>query len=249
MIQNSFIHWNGITTEIERTFWKLGISEWSKYPVLKNKLIGFENYFSIWDEEYKESFNALSEGNWKYFANKLNASDLWRIYPEFQSEFLFLDIETNGLGEKNFITCLTLATVSSHKTFIRGKDLEFFWDHFPQNKILVTYNGIRFDLPFVEREFSMKFQGYHLDLMHVLHGMNIKGGLKGSEIQLGIVREKSQGIDGRMAVQLWYRYVESDDEDSLQLLTDYNQEDTINLITVLNVILERKKKVLENLMV
>jgi hypothetical protein len=242
MIQNSFVHWQGVTGAIEKTFWSRGITHWSKFNENKSQLIEFEHYFSIWDEEIIKSNQAYNEQNWEYFAKKLSSADLWRIFPDFSSEFLFLDIETNGLGERNFITCLTLATVHGHRTFLRGRDLEFFWENFPQNKILVTYNGIRFDLPFVEREFTMKFQGYHLDLMHVLHGMNIKGGLKNSEIQLGIQREKSQGIDGRMAVQLWYQYVESDDLDSLNTLISYNQEDTINLISVLNEILIRKKK-------
>ena len=57
---------------------------------------------------------------------------------------------------------------------------------------------------------------------------NLKGGLKAVEKKLGINR-KLKGVDGCMAVQLWYDYVNNNDEAALQTLLDYNEEDVVNL--------------------
>jgi uncharacterized protein YprB with RNaseH-like and TPR domain len=57
---------------------------------------------------------------------------------------------------------------------------------------------------------------------------NLYGGLKSVERQLGIAREV-QGVSGRMAVELWWRYVRYDDTNALRRLLDYNREDVLNL--------------------
>ena len=45
---------------------------------------------------------------------------------------------------------------------------------------------------------------------------------------LGIDR-KLQGVDGYMAVQLWWKYVNNSDNRALRTLLDYNKEDVVNL--------------------
>ena len=45
---------------------------------------------------------------------------------------------------------------------------------------------------------------------------------------LGIDR-KLRDVDGYVAVQLWWDYVNNGNEDSLQMLLAYNAEDVVNL--------------------
>ena len=56
----------------------------------------------------------------------------------------------------------------------------------------------------------------------------LKGGLKKVEQKLGIARDTA-GMDGWMAVRLWWDYVNNDDKEALDTLLDYNREDVVNL--------------------
>jgi len=57
---------------------------------------------------------------------------------------------------------------------------------------------------------------------------NLKGGLKIVERLLGIKRRLT-GVDGYIAVQLWYDYVNNNNKEALQTLLAYNEEDVVNL--------------------
>jgi uncharacterized protein YprB with RNaseH-like and TPR domain len=57
---------------------------------------------------------------------------------------------------------------------------------------------------------------------------NLKGGLKVVEKLLGIERQLTD-VDGYMAVQLWWDYLNNLNEQSLQTLLAYNAEDVVNL--------------------
>ena len=95
---------------------------------------------------------------------------------------------------------------------------------------LYSYNGSRFDLPFIEAKLGIGLKECfkHTDLMYDCWRHNLKGGLKVVEQLLGINR-KLKGVDGYMAVQLWYDYVNNNNKRALRTLLEYNQEDVVNL--------------------
>ena len=97
-------------------------------------------------------------------------------------------------------------------------------------KVLYTYNGSRFDLPYIEVKLGVDLtkRCLHHDLMYDCWRRNLYGGLKEVERKLGIDR-RSAGIDGRMAVRLWWNYKLYDDEKALLTLLGYNREDVLNL--------------------
>ncbi|HUT31747.1 MAG TPA: ribonuclease H-like domain-containing protein [Sedimentisphaerales bacterium] len=97
-------------------------------------------------------------------------------------------------------------------------------------EILYTYNGARFDLPFIKTKLGIDLTEYitHKDLMYDCWRQNLYGGLKVVEEKLAIAR-KTQGIDGRMAVRLWYEYQYYGNNKALALLLEYNREDVVNL--------------------
>ena len=97
-------------------------------------------------------------------------------------------------------------------------------------EIIHTYNGRRFDLPFIHRKLGINLEEMfsHRDLMYDCRKNNLRGGFKAVERQLGITRD-SAGITGFDAVRLWWRYVDAFDLDALNTLLQYNKEDVINL--------------------
>lgn len=97
-------------------------------------------------------------------------------------------------------------------------------------KQLYTYNGTCFDLPFIRKKLKVDLKTClpHTDLMYACHKQNLKGGLKAVEQRLGICRQ-SAGVDGFIAVQLWWDYVNNANTESLNQLLTYNAEDVTNL--------------------
>ena len=99
--------------------------------------------------------------------------------------------------------------------------------------VIYTYNGTRFDLPFIRRllgvDLAQLFQ--HRDLMYHCWQSNLYGGLKAVERQLGIKR-KLLDINGYEAVRLWRRYVNDYNQKALATLLEYNREDVLNLKTL-----------------
>ncbi len=151
----------------------------------------------------------------------------------------YLDIETTGLSPHyDRITVIGIG-------FPRGKDLQVvqLYDSTLTKKRLVdmlqgisklyTYNGGRFDLPFIHQRMGLDIAArvQHHDLMHDCWQERLYGGLKSVEVQLGIPR-KSAGMTGRDAVLLWRRYQDSGDEQALETLLAYNREDVSNLIVL-----------------
>ena len=96
--------------------------------------------------------------------------------------------------------------------------------------ILYTYNGSRFDLPFIWNCLGINLAKTltHIDLMYHCWRKNLYGGLKSVERQLGIDRHLTD-VDGYEAVRLWWRYLNSCDTDALNKLLQYNAEDVVNL--------------------
>ncbi|MCD6359026.1 MAG: ribonuclease H-like domain-containing protein, partial [Dehalococcoidia bacterium] len=95
---------------------------------------------------------------------------------------------------------------------------------------IYTYNGSRFDLPFIHTSLKLDLADYHQhhDLMYDCWKVGLRGGLKSVEQQLGIQRMLT-GVDGLEAIRLWYSYQNDDDDYALRTLLRYNEEDVINL--------------------
>jgi len=97
--------------------------------------------------------------------------------------------------------------------------------------VLVTFNGIRFDVPFMEQSMKMKIPDTpHLDLMYLLRRLGLRGGLKRIERELGLLREDDiADVNGYEAVRLWYRWERQGDVGALEKLCRYNAADVVNL--------------------
>ena len=157
----------------------------------------------------------------------------------------YLDIETTGLSCHYVdITVIGIALEKSRKyhliQLIEGDLYEKkLLDSLEGVDEIYTYNGSRFDLPFIKARLGVDLNRCfkHTDLMYDCWKQNLKGGLKVVERLLDIKRELTD-VDGYMAVQLWFDYINNNNKNALRTLLDYNQEDVVNLR-----ILRRKLKV------
>ncbi len=148
----------------------------------------------------------------------------------------FLDIETTGLSpDYSEITVVGIyLTGPGYESLIQLVSPDINGDiilaALEGVKTLYTYNGRRFDLPFIRSRHGVDLEkGYgHCDLMHNCQQNNLFGGLKTVEKILGINRQTKE-VDGIEAIRLWWRYVNDYDENALKTLLDYNREDVVNL--------------------
>jgi uncharacterized protein YprB with RNaseH-like and TPR domain len=159
----------------------------------------------------------------------------------YLSEFseAFLDIETTGLSAGDCdITVIGIYLTNGTK----NKLVQLVGDRVTGDNLLnslqgtgiiYTYNGMRFDLPFINQRLGIDLAAMykHCDLMFHCWDNNLYGGMKSVEVQLNIPRRFKE-INGLEAIRLWWRYINNYDEKALSLLLEYNKEDVINLKTL-----------------
>lgn len=165
----------------------------------------------------------------EFFLSRLVSCERSRIYPHFRAQMAYVDIETTGLSRGDKITTIALYDGEKLSTYVRGINLEDFIRDIQRYTLLVTYNGTRFDLPFLRSTFQKRFRLAHLDLCPVMQALGYWGGLKRCELLMGIKRQVPEGIDGREAVSLWHRYKQDKDVSALRLLLAYNSQDVLTL--------------------
>ncbi len=157
----------------------------------------------------------------------------------------YLDIETTGLSPwDSEITVVGIHLCNREDTqFVQiiGKDIssQGILEALNGVEVIYTYNGSRFDLPFIHSRLNLNLAEYftHRDLMYDCWRCNLYGGFKAVERQLGIERKLTE-VNGYEAVRLWWRYVDYFDIDALNILLEYNKEDVLNLRTLKERLLE-----------
>jgi hypothetical protein len=234
MLENTYIHVPGIGDTVERKIWESGIRNWGDFLENHHQVRIPKAKKRVLVASIEESVEQLSSGNHVFFSNSIPARHHWRAYRHFKGDTAFVDIETTGLSP-NFheITIIGIYNGKEAKMFIKGINLDDAVDELSKYKQLVTFNGARFDLPFIESEYPGFFNHLHTDLMYPLRKIGYSGGLKNIECMLGLKRSgDTVGISGFDAVRLWKKY-ERGDKKALELLVKYNTEDIVNLETII----------------
>ena len=151
----------------------------------------------------------------------------------------YLDIESTGLSFLfDEVTVIGIQLCNGYDVkFIQfvGNDIttDNILEALHGADIIYTYNGSRFDLPFIHRRLGIDLAQLftHRDLMYDCWKNNLYGGFKAVERQLGIERRLKE-VNGYEAVRLWWKYVNDYNEDALTTLLEYNREDVVNLKTL-----------------
>ena len=229
MLEHTFRHIPGIGPKTEKKLWSAGIHTWDEFaqrgptPFSTKKRDLIAGYL-------RESRQQHRLNNPHFFADLLSANLHWRFFPEFRKSIAYIDIETTGLDRYyESITTIALYNGKSIFYYVRDQNLDDFLDEIKKYKILVTYNGKLFDVPFIERYFNTKLDHAHIDLRYLLGSLGYKGGLKACEYQLGLDRGDLKEVDGFFAVLLWHDYRMNGNKRALETLLAYNIQDVLNL--------------------
>ncbi len=161
--------------------------------------------------------------------------DYWiNLYKESKGNMICLDIEVTHFGgpisviglykpKEGLIEC---------QNFVRGKNLskENISPLFNDVKLILTFNGLAFDIPKIDSEFpglipdNIKIFDLHI----FARAINYKFSLRTLENTFGIQRLTSDSEKKGVAIKLWQEYLKGN-EGSLKKLLEYNAQDTINL--------------------
>ncbi len=229
MLKNTFCHVAGIGAKTEQYLWKQGILAWD--DVVRQPAESWrQKNQPLFRKRIEESMARLDKHDARFFSGCLSSSQHWRLFREFRDSVAYLDIETTGsAGGDDVITTIAMYDGSSVSWFIQGDNLEKFKRAASDFKLLVTYNGRCFDIPFLRKSLHMRLDQAHIDLRFVLAKLGFRGGLKGCEKQLGIHREELDGLDGYAAVLLWNEFKMHRNWGALETLLAYNVLDAVNL--------------------
>ena len=232
MLKNTFCHLPGVGAISEKNLWAAGIHSWECLEndcerIPQKRLDRLRSLLS-------DSYEEMKALNPHYFYECLPSHQHWRLFPDFQDSIAYLDIETTGLDPRlDHITTIAFYDSKDIHYYVRGKNLDEFKDDIQKYKLLATYNGKTFDVPFIESRLGIKLNHAHIDLRYILKNLGYSGGLKSCERQLGFDRGKLRSVDGYMAVMLWYEYKNTGDRKALDTLLAYNIEDVLSLENLL----------------
>ncbi len=236
MLENSFLHLPSVGLETESRLWLQGIKTWSQLAENLRNVFGVKRAERLF-AEIEKCRAAKQNHDFTYFTRAFPASEAWRVLPTLIAENLtesiaFIDIETTGLGFPPQCQSTTIAVLFQGElqtAHLPSKKREILQRVEAEAKLLVTFNGASFDLPFLRREFGFKFAQAHLDLRFWLARLERRGGLKKIQASFAEIKQREyMDIDGFDAVKLW-RMHERGVPRALETLLTYNAEDTVVL--------------------
>lgn len=237
-VEASFIPVEGVGEQTERSLWRQGITHWDDFhpdavgPATAERIEAFID----------DARRHLNDRNTAFFGRQFPSQAQWRLYESFQDNAAFFDIETTGLDQRHdAVTTVSVRQGGETKTFVQNRDLtaDRLRDVFADADLLVSFNGKRFDVPFLKQSFDLDgvLERPHLDLMYPCRRLDLTGGLKQIEKDVGVERDRPD-LSGKDAVRLWYDYQRGDDA-ALDTLVSYNREDVDHLETVADRVVTR----------
>ncbi|MCK5801289.1 MAG: ribonuclease H-like domain-containing protein [Lentisphaeria bacterium] len=228
MLTATFQLFTGLGEAAERRLWERGCLLWEHIPRLRDKWLSPAKKRKL-APQIQEARTALDAALPDYFLNRLHGLARLRLLPHFGTHTIFLDIETTGLQADATITTVAVFDGERTNVYVEHANMCELIPVLASAKLLVTYNGMRFDLPRLRKRFGIDLVTPHLDLMPVLGAIGLKGGMKSVERQLGIGRESVEEMDGADAVVLWHAHRQEGDLVPLHRLLRYNALDARNL--------------------
>jgi uncharacterized protein YprB with RNaseH-like and TPR domain len=244
MLRNTFLHIRGVGPVTERRIWNAGISTWNDFLRKRDALDIPEKRRQRILEGVEKSIEAFKSGDHGFFRDGLPENERWRAYRDFEKSTAYLDIETTGLGFwSHDITMIGIFDGKRQSTYIKGINLDDFQFELSRYSVIVTFNGSRFDVPFIEAKYpNVKFGQIHLDLRFILRRLGYRGGLKSIESEMGLKRSGDvEDLRGADAVRLWRAYTKGNDK-ALKLLIKYNSEDVRGLECLMKIAYKEMKK-------
>jgi uncharacterized protein YprB with RNaseH-like and TPR domain len=236
VLQSTFQLARGIGPGGERRLWRAGVGTWGQLGTLPARTISARAEPGL-RAAIDAAAGALARGDADALARLLPSGEHWRLLPAFGDGAAYLDIETgDDVWGRESISAIGIFDREGPRLFLAGRDL----DEFPRRarawSMLVTFNGLSFDVPVLRRAFpDWTPPAAHVDLRHVLGRLGHDGGLKAIERELSALNlarpSHLRGIDGWAACGL-FRRGRGGDRRAMRLFAEYNLYDVVNLRTL-----------------
>lgn len=246
MIRRHFSIFAGIGPTREQAIRAAGISDWQQFLAVDNVPGLPDRICRSMARQIREWTVALEQKDAGFFVQTIPRSAHWVLFEEFGGHVRYLDIETTGLSPGwDKVTVVGIHDGNRYEALVRGQGLtgQTIQDALEGCKLLITYFGSAFDVPFLQAAFPPVHWDFpHFDLCFAGRKVGLRGGLKAIEQALGIGRDNSiADIDGFEAVRLW-RAHERGHPTALKRLIEYNEADTRNLARIAPLIYERLRR-------
>ena len=238
LLFQSLILLSDITAEKEAEYWSKGIN------TLSDLADSVEEQLSFFSESITDEVNTLVNrglGNINdiiyRLENKTGKKDFYRVAYSIPEYVMFIDIETTGLSPVyHYVTVIGWMMNGQYKYWNPGMDTFEFINDFKKCKLIVTFNGTRFDRVFIDKLFPELnvLNKPNLDLLYFCHRFNLSNGQKYIEDLLGFKRPANiKECDGKEAIALWYKFIFGENY-ALKTLINYNYLDVIGMTFVLD---------------
>ncbi len=254
MLTRSFIFVRGLSEDQERALWGRGILDWALARAHVDEVAAVLGNARAQKlvEQVGEAQAAQERGDHAWFKTNWPEREVWRLWEGYcrSDQAALVDIETTGLTPGfDQITVIGLANAAGARAFVAGRPqapdepLDRFREAIKGHHLLVTFNGVNFDVPFIEKHFrdaNFHFDQPHLDLLVLARVLGLSGGLKDMEKQLGITRaDDIKEVRGNLAVQLWNQW-RAGDLAAYQRLVTYCKADCTNLTQFAGILYRRR---------
>jgi uncharacterized protein YprB with RNaseH-like and TPR domain/predicted nuclease with RNAse H fold/dephospho-CoA kinase len=243
ILKASFLHLRGVSERRERELWRYGILTWE---ALRRQIATGSSLLRGWSAErlakaLEDCRTPLAEQDVAFFASRFPRREYYRLALSFPRETIFLDIETTGLSlYYDYITLVGWSIADLYGLYLRGDSTDRLREALSRAKVIVTFNGSRFDLPFLRQEFpDLPIPAAHVDLRFLARRVDLSGPQKEIERRLRLRRGGDiASLDGRSAPLLWHEYRRGD-LGALRRLIQYNHADIEGMKHILDVVVRR----------
>lgn len=243
MITHTFQLLPSVGAKKEKVIWDAGIRSWDDFISADSVCAMKPEAKERGDVVLSQASELLDEGDAPALADMLPRGESWRLFDRFRDDAVYLDIETDGLSRDSTVTVVTVHSRKDTVTLTHGIDLDpgTLSDALKGASMVVSFNGSCFDIPVLRNSFpTVDLDLPQFDLRFASRKVGYRGGLKPLEVKLGIQRsDEIEGVDGADAVRLWKMWEKHGDRDSLDILTEYNRADTVNLERIADIIYGR----------
>ncbi len=178
MIRRTFQLLSGIGPWREKDLWARGIQFWDDFPAAG----GAVGISAVVDELARKRIDegraALAARDLRTLGKLVRPREHWRLFGEFESEGLFLDVEAEG-RQAHTPSVVGVYDRGGLGVFVRGRNLQELPDRLSASRFWITFNGSCFDLPILKGFFgALPEPSLHLDLHFLCRRLGIAGGLK-----------------------------------------------------------------------